>query len=231
MKNHTKSNADPDVDVHNADKEEKPAAGHGHGHAHGHEKAGKHAPAAAPAQVEADKPAGKKDEAMAVRLAELEDSKLRLLADFDNYRKRSVRDREAAVRLARENMLVEFLPVIDNIELGINAAMSHNVDKAFVEGYRMVADQLTAALARFGLKPQDAEGAQFDPNLHEAIQQVPSDEHEAGKVISVARRGYLSGDAVLRPAQVVVSSGPVASGGAAAPTNEETRASAQDCGL
>lgn len=207
-KNHAKQNTDSDGSEQVAGKEEKPAAGHGH--AHGHDKPDKHAPA------------GKKDDAMAAKLADLEDRHLRLLADFDNYRKRSMREKEAAARLVRENMLIEFLPVIDNIELGINAALAHKADKAFIDGYRMVSDQLTAALARFGLKAQEAEGVQFDPNLHEAIQQVPSADHPAGTVLSVVRKGYLSGDAVLRPAQVLVSSGPAEKAGGAGESQESS---------
>lgn len=202
MKNHSKTHTGPDGKEHNEAKVEKA----GGPHAHGHEKAGDHVH---PVTEETDKPAEKApDDPIAAKIAGLEDRHLRLLADFDNYRKRSMKDREAASRMVRENMLMEFLPVIDNIELGMNAALAHKMDKVFVDGYRMIADQLAVALAKFGLKPQEAQGTQFDANVHEAIQLVQSDEHPAGAVITVVRKGYLSGDMVLRPAQVIVSSGP-----------------------
>lgn len=206
MKNHAKPHAGADGKEHDATKEAQHVPPHGYGHAR--EKAGKHVPHGKPVPAEPNKSAEEPpDEDSAKKLADLEDRHLRLLADFDNYRKRSLREKETAARLMRENMLMEFLPVIDSIELGINSAHAHKMDKAFVDGYRMISDQLSATLARFGLAPQDAQGAQFDANVHEAVQHVPSEEYPAGTVMAVVRKGYLSGDAVLRPAQVVVSSG------------------------
>jgi len=178
--------------------------------AHSHGKHDKHGTSAKPEQSGTVKPPDAPANPLEAKLADLEDRQLRLLADFDNYRKRSLREKETTARLVRENMLMELLPVIDSIELGINAALSHKKDKAFVDGYRMVSDQLSAALAKFGLQQQQAQGAQFDANLHEAVQQVLSEEHPAGTVLAVIRKGYLSGDVVLRPAQVVVSSGSAA---------------------
>lgn len=185
-------------------KDDKPASSHSHG------KHDKHGTSEKPEQAGTVKPPDAPANPLEAKLSDLEDRQLRLLADFDNYRKRSLREKETTARLVRENMLLELLPVIDSIELGINAALSHKKDKAFVDGYRMVSDQLSAALAKFGLQQQQAQGAQFDANLHEAVQQIVSEEHPAGTVLSVIRKGYLSGDVVLRPAQVVVSSGSAA---------------------
>ncbi|MEI6809577.1 MAG: nucleotide exchange factor GrpE [bacterium] len=200
MKNHSKTHTGAEGKEHHEAKDEKSAA-----HVHAHDKTDKQQPV----DAETDKPVEKTaDDPVAAKIAGLEDRHLRLLADFDNYRKRSMKDRESASRLVRENMLMEFLPVIDNIELGMNAALAHKMDKVFVDGYRMIADQLAVALAKFGLKPQEAQGLQFDANVHEAIQMVQSDEHPAGTVVTVVRKGYQSGEVVLRPAQVIVSSGP-----------------------
>lgn len=203
MKNHGKTHTGQDGKERHEVKDEKPAAPHGHAHEKGEKHVGQD-------QAEKAKPAEKSGaEAMAAKMAALQESHIRLLADFDNYRKRSVKEKEAAARLVRESMLMEFLPVIDNVELGINAALAHKVDKVFVDGYRMIASQLSASLAKFGLKPQDALGAPFDANVHEAIQQAPSEQYPAGTVMTVVRKGYLSGDVVLRPAQVIVSTGPL----------------------
>jgi len=152
---------------------------------------------------------GKRDKAAEEKkLAELEERNIRLLADFDNFRKRSVRERDEISRQVRENILKEFLPIIDNLELGLNAAVSHNADSAFVEGYRMVSGQLTAALARLGLTPVFATGVAFDSAMHDAIQQMPSESVPEGMVLEVVRKGYLVNDKLIRTAQVVVSSGP-----------------------
>lgn len=133
---------------------------------------------------------------------------LRVAADFDNFRKRTVRDLEDARRRARQGVVRDFLPVFDNLE----RAVSHGSDvtdvAAYTEGIRMVLKQLDDTLGRMSIRRIDAQGAAFDPALHESIQLVESPDHEAGTVVSVVQPGYLHDDELLRPALVAVSKGP-----------------------
>jgi molecular chaperone GrpE len=132
---------------------------------------------------------------------------LRLQADFDNFKKRTIRERNETYRRANEDIMEELLPVMDHMELALDAAAQHDADEAMVEGFRMVSEQLRGALAKFGLTPIDATAAEFDPNLHEAISHLPSTEVDENHVMIMTRRGYKLGDMLLRAAQVVVSSG------------------------
>lgn len=173
---------------------------------HKPEEAEQAAPPAEETDAEATAPveapvAKKEDEALEMR-------HLRLQADFDNYRKRMQRERIEWQRQANEDILKDILPVLDHYELGLNTAISHRVEQSVVDGFRMVYDQFLDALRKNHVKPVEAEGQLFDHNLHEAITYVPSDEHPAETVIAQTRRGYLLGEKLLRPAQVVVSSGP-----------------------
>ena len=137
----------------------------------------------------------------------LRDRMLRLQADFDNFRKRTARDRSEIYKRANEDLMAEMLPVIDHIELGIAKAAEHGAEAGMIEGWRLIADQLLSVLQRFGLTPLDAAGAIFDPTLHEAIAHLPSKDAPAGTVVKQTRRGYMIGSKLLRPAQVFVSSG------------------------
>ena len=132
---------------------------------------------------------------------------LRLQADFDNFKKRTLRERNETYRRANEDLMEELLPVMDHMELALEAAAQHDADEAMVEGFRLVSEQLRAALAKFGLTPIDASAAEFDPNVHEAISHLPSADVAENYVIAMTRRGYKLGDMLLRAAQVVVSSG------------------------
>jgi molecular chaperone GrpE len=146
---------------------------------------------------------------------------LRLQADFDNFRKRTLRERQEILRRATDDVLLELLPVLDHFDLALQAAADHDADKQLVEGFRLVEEQISTALEKFGLTPIDAEGQDFDHNLHEAISRLPSVDHADGKVLSQTRRGYKSGDRLLRPAQVVVSSGSPDSADAEADNGEK----------
>ncbi|MDA0322951.1 MAG: nucleotide exchange factor GrpE [Verrucomicrobia bacterium] len=132
---------------------------------------------------------------------------LRLQADFDNFRKRTLRERHETLRRATDDVLLELLPVLDHFELALQAAADHDADTQIVQGFQLVGDQIAAALEKFGLTPIEAEGQDFDHNLHEAISRIASGEQPDGKVVNQVRRGYKSGERLLRPAQVVVSSG------------------------
>ena len=130
---------------------------------------------------------------------------VRLLADFDNFRKRVARERAETVRQAGEEILAGLLPVLDHFELALRQATDPG--DSFVVGIRMVYDQLTATLGKAGLATINAQGAPFNPGDHEAIAYQPSGEVAEGRVLLQTRCGYRLGDRVIRPATVIVSSG------------------------
>lgn len=139
----------------------------------------------------------------------LKDRLLRLQADFENFRKRTLREKNDLYQRANMDLLQELLPALDHFELGLHMAEQHKVEKAVIDGLKLVYDQLLNALMKFGVAPIEAEGQPFDPTFHEAVTHVPSEEQPADTIIAVTRRGYKLGDSLLRASQVVVSSGPV----------------------
>jgi len=141
------------------------------------------------------------------REAVLEERLLRLQADFDNFRKRTLREREDLYRRANEDIMLELLPVLDHLELAFQAAGDNGSDHPLVKGFALVGEQLQQVLRKFGLTPIETEGVDFDPNVHEAIQHLPSDKVPENGIIARARSGYMQGNRLLRAAQVVVSSG------------------------
>ena len=138
----------------------------------------------------------------------LQDQMLRLRAEFDNYRKRTAREIERIRKTAAESLLRELLPVLDNLE----RALAHAGDTSggLERGVEMVLVQLKDILARTGLEAIPALGEPFDPNVHEALSHLPSEEHAADTVMEEFSRGYRIGNYSVRPATVVVSSGPPA---------------------
>ncbi len=142
--------------------------------------------------------------------ATLQDRLLRLQADFENFRKRTQRERSELYVRANEDLVEQLLPVLDTFELGMANAEKSGADSSILEGFALVHQQTLATLKRFGLEPLNAEGEPFDPHHHEAITHMPSADVAADSVIAQTRRGYRLGDRLLRAAQVVVSSGPAA---------------------
>jgi molecular chaperone GrpE len=150
------------------------------------------------------------DDAMAGLQADLDrfrDLALRSQADFENYKKRSAREKEDAVKYANSSLLQRLVSILDNFELGLAAAKTESEHSPIYSGMVLVQKQLNDLLEENGLQAIEAEGKKFDPNLHEAIAHEPSESAE-GTVIRQARRGYQFKDRLLRPARVVVSSGP-----------------------
>lgn len=140
---------------------------------------------------------------------ELEASKeqfVRLLADFENYRRRVARDRDEMVQRAGETLMTDLLPVIDHFELALSQA--DDPQAPILVGVRMIYDQLLAVLGKAGLSAIDAAGQTFSHELHMAIACQPSESVPEGGVILQTRRGYRLGNRVLRHANVIVSSGP-----------------------
>src|SRR6266403_4492808 len=136
------------------------------------------------------------------------DLALRSQADFENYKKRSAREKEEAIKYANSSLLEKLIAIVDNFELGLEAARAEGEKSPVFSGMSMVLKQLMDFLADSGLQPIDATGRKFDPNLHEAIAHEPSAEFPEGVVIRQTRRGYRMKDRLLRPSSVVVSSGP-----------------------
>lgn len=137
-----------------------------------------------------------------------EDEKfLRLLADFDNFRRRVLREKVETHRKANEDIIGELLPVVDHMALALKSAEEHKVEGPIIEGFRLVSDQLQGVLSRFGVTPFDAAGQPFDPAWHEAVSHIASETVPENHVIAQTRRGYALGGRLLRAAQVVVSSG------------------------
>lgn len=129
-------------------------------------------------------------------------------AEAENFRKRMRRDVEDQLRFASLPLVVDILGVRDNLLRALAAADNAPEAAGLKEGVAMVAKQLDDALAKYSIEEIPALGEVFDPNSHEAISQMPSDEHPAGNVMLVAQSGFRMHDRVVRPSQVVVSSGP-----------------------
>ena len=127
----------------------------------------------------------------------------RTKADFENYRKRALRDQERLVAHAHERLVKELLPILDDLERALEAAERHE-EAALVEGVKLVQKSLRGALEKEGLAEIETEGA-FDPHVHEAVLAKPGNGAEPGSVLEVMQRGYRIGDRVVRPARVIVA--------------------------
>jgi molecular chaperone GrpE len=157
------------------------------------------APAPAPELAEAElrERAGKADDYLA--LAQ------RTQADFENYRKRMVRDVRAAEARGMGRLAKELLPAIDNLERAVAALEAADEDHHMTDGIRLVTTELAAALGRTGIEGYAAKGERFDPVYHEAVGQYAIEGTEPGTIIEVLQPGYRLHDSVLRPARVIVA--------------------------
>ena len=144
---------------------------------------------------------------LAAEAGELKDRLLRGQAEWDNSRKRILREKEDAVRYATEGLLEKLLPVLDNFEMGMQAAKTAHDAKAIAQGLEMVLSQLQQVVRDAGVEAVDAVGHAFDPHRHEALGHQESDEHPEGHVMMQMRKGYKLKDRLLRPASVFVAKG------------------------
>jgi molecular chaperone GrpE len=165
-------------------------------------------PAATEAPSPETAPGDDDSEGLQADLNRFRDLALRSQADFENYKKRSAREKDEAIKYANSSLLERLVAIIDNFELGLEAARAEGEKSPIFSGMSMVLKQLMDFLTDNGLQPIDAAGQKFDPNLHEAIAHEPSDEFPEEVVIRQTRRGYRMKDRLLRPSSVVVSSGP-----------------------
>jgi molecular chaperone GrpE len=137
--------------------------------------------------------------------AALKDQLLRTAADFDNFRKRARREAEDAGANGRESMLRDLLPVFDNLERATSHADASTDVQSFSSGINMVLKQFQDTLKRLGIERLQSVGQAFDPNLHEAIQQLATSDFDPGTVAAEVQGGYRFGDKLIRPAMVVVA--------------------------
>jgi len=138
-------------------------------------------------------------------IAELNDKYLRTLAESENIRKRARQQSEETIRLQRENLLRDILPIVDNLERAVQAAQGATQADAIVQGVEMVLRSLLDLLKSHGVSQLSVVGQPFDPARHEAVDQVESAEHPPNTIVSEFHRGYLIGDRMLRPARVTVA--------------------------
>ncbi|SEB40728.1 nucleotide exchange factor GrpE [Paenibacillus sp. GP183] len=130
---------------------------------------------------------------------------LRVQADFDNFRRRSRLEKEEFAKYASLKLIEQLLPVVDNFERALSSSKDTKDFEALVKGLDMTFRQLDQLLAQEGLTPIEAVGQPFNPEFHQAIMQVESEEHEEGIVVEEIQKGYLLKDKVVRPAMVKVS--------------------------
>lgn len=151
------------------------------------------------------------------------DRYLRAVADLENFRRRTIREKEEIRKYALGNFFEEFISIIDNFYFGMDAASKHTEAKGMLDGFTMVFEQLKTLLTQHGLEEIFPDGQEFDPNFHDCFVQQPSEEVAEGKVLQVIRRGYSLNGRLLRPASVIVSSGnrQAAEGAAAQPDSEQ----------
>jgi len=140
-------------------------------------------------------------------IAELKDKYLRTLADSENARKRIRQQSEESIRIQREAILRDLLPIIDNLERALAAARSGTDGRTIVDGVEMTVRALIDFLRAQGVTPLNSVGQSFDPSRHEAVDHVESQRHPANTVVDEFHRGYLIGERVLRPARVSVAKG------------------------
>lgn len=155
---------------------------------------------AAKRQAKADK----KEDAYKEKIDQLEDRVKRQMAEFENFRKRSDREKQMMFETGAKSVLEKILPVVDNFERGLQTVPPENAEDPFVDGMNRVYKQLLTELDNMGVKPIEAVGCEFDPNLHNAVMQVESDEYETGVVAQELQKGYTYHDTVIRHSMVAV---------------------------
>ena len=148
----------------------------------------------------------KKEDAYKEKIDQLEDRVKRQMAEFENFRKRTDREKQAMFETGARSVLEKILPVVDNFERGLATVPAEQLEDPFVDGMNKVYRQLLTELDNIGVKPIEAVGHEFDPNLHNAVMQVESEEYESGVVAQELLKGYTYRDTVVRHSMVAVVS-------------------------
>ena len=144
----------------------------------------------------------KKDE----KIEELTDRVKRQMAEFENFRKRTEKEKSSMYEMGARSVIEKILPIIDNFERGLDTVPEEEADSPFTEGMRKIYKQLMTELDNMGVKPIECVGKEFDPNLHNAVMQVESEEYESGIVAQEMLKGYTYHDNVVRHSMVAVVS-------------------------
>lgn len=147
----------------------------------------------------------KKADACKEQIAQLEDKVKRQLAEFENFRNRTEKEKQAMFETGARSVIEKILPVVDNFERGFATVEPEDAEDAFVDGMQRVYKQLMTELENLGVKPIEAVGKEFDPNLHNAVMQVESEEYESGIVAQELQKGYTYRDSVVRHSMVSVT--------------------------
>lgn len=149
----------------------------------------------------------KKDKAvekLEEKVKELEDMRVRQLAEFENFRKRSEKEKSQMFEVGAKSVIEKILPVMDNFERGLQGVPEEEKDAPFVKGVEMVYKQMLTAFEEMGVKPIEAVGKEFDPNLHNAVMAVDDDSLESGTVSEEMQKGYMYKESVVRHSMVKV---------------------------
>lgn len=147
----------------------------------------------------------KKADACKEQIAQLEDKVMRQMAEFENFRKRTEKEKQAMFETGARSVLEKILPVVDNFERGLATVAEEQMEDPFVDGMNRVYKQLLTELENIGVKPIEAVGCEFDPNLHNAVMQVASEEYESGVIAQELQKGYTYRDTVVRHSMVAVT--------------------------
>ena len=137
-------------------------------------------------------------------MEELEDRVRRQMAEFENFRKRSEKEKSAMFEMGAKSVVDKVLPIVDNFERGLQTVPDEEKEGAFAEGMNMVYKQLMTNLEQIGVKPIEAVGVEFNPDFHNAVMQVESEEFESGIVAQELQKGYLYKESVVRHSMVAV---------------------------
>ena len=146
----------------------------------------------------------KKTEAYEAKIAELDDRVKRQMAEFENYRKRTEKEKATMFEMGAKSVIEKILPVVDNFERGLMNVPEDENAKPFVEGMQMIYKQMLTELENIGVKPIEAVGTEFNPDFHNAVMQVESEEYESGYVAQELLKGYTYRDTVVRHSMVSV---------------------------
>ena len=148
--------------------------------------------------------ADKKQDALKEKIDELEDKVKRQMAEFDNFRKRTEKEKTQMFETGAKSVIEKILPVVDNFERGLASIPEEEKGKGFADGMNMIYKQLMTELESIGVTPIEAVGQEFNPDFHNAVMQVESDEYESGVVAQELQKGYMYRDTVVRHSMVSV---------------------------
>ncbi|TFB25125.1 nucleotide exchange factor GrpE [Filobacillus milosensis] len=136
---------------------------------------------------------------------DIQNKLLRTQADFDNFRRRTQKEKENDLKYKSQELVSEILPALDNFERALQTEVDDEGAQSFVDGVKMVYNQLHQALDKVGVEEIQAKNEQFDPNLHQAVMQVQEEGYESNQIVEVLQKGYRLKDRVIRPAMVKVN--------------------------